>query len=254
MGWNVPPQEHKVFERNPLVAVVVELRFHPVLKIPDRIADFQEAVRGTFPAFQEVQRQLVNLGPVGPIELRNERLFNMAKADDSATLTLSTSSLALESRRHEHRENFIADAKVGIDALLGIFGSVVPTRLGLRYVDVIDRARIEADLGKPATWESLVSSKFLAVPTGFADLEGTLFACEVASSMPSGGRQTIRYGLVEDVDKQPKFRLDVDRYVEGAIDPGELVPSLKSFATDIFSVFAAAMGPALSDWMAERRS
>lgn len=42
MTWNVPAQPHKVFERNPLVAVIVELRFFPILKLPDKIADVQE--------------------------------------------------------------------------------------------------------------------------------------------------------------------------------------------------------------------
>jgi uncharacterized protein (TIGR04255 family) len=254
MVWNVPPQEHKVFERNPLVAVVVELRFHPVLKISDRIADFQDRVRATFPVFQEVLRQLVNLGPVAPIEVRNERMFNLTKGDESATLTLSTSSLALESRLHEHRNIFIADAKVGIDALVETFGPIVPTRLGLRYVDIIDREQIEKALGRPTSWDALLSERFLSIPTGLADLSDTLFACEVASSVPSGGRQTVRYGLVEDADKRVKYRLDVDRYIEERVEPGALVPLLGAFADDIYAVFAAAMGPALSEWMEERRS
>jgi uncharacterized protein (TIGR04255 family) len=179
MTWNVPAQPHMVFERNPLVAVVVELRFFPILKLPDRIADFQEHVRSAFPAFQDVTRQLINLPPAGPIEVRNERLFSFAKADESSTLSLSTSSLTVESRRHERREHFIDDAKVGIDALTKVCGPVVPTRIGLRYVNVIDKNVIEHDLGRSTEWQKLISNRFLAVPAALADLDGTLFACEV---------------------------------------------------------------------------
>lgn len=254
MSWTVPPQPHKVFVRNPLVAVVVELRFFPILKLGEKakVADFQELVRGTFPAFHDVTRQLVNLGPVAPVEVRSERLFNFMKQDESCTLTLSTSSLAVESRVHESREHFINDAKVGIDALTKTCGPVVPTRLGLRYVDLIDKEQIEKDLGRPTTWPALISERFLAVPTGLADLEGTLFACEVGSSMPNGGGQTVRYGLVQDGDKKVKYRLDVDRYLDGVVDPTKLVDLLKTFADDVFAVFIAAMGPDLKAWMPER--
>lgn len=251
MTWKLPTQPHKVFERNPLVAVVVELRFFPILKLADKIADFQDQVRSTFPAFQDVTRQLVNLQPAGPIEVRNERLFNFVKADESSTLSLSTSTLVLESRRHERREHFMNDVRVGIDALSKLCGPVVPTRLGLRYVDVIDKERIERDLGRSTSWPKLISDPFLAVPTDLADLDGTLFACEVSSSMPNGG-QTVRYGLVQEGDKRTKFRLDVDRYLDQPGDPSKLVELLGTFADDVFAVFVAAMGSDLALWMPER--
>jgi uncharacterized protein (TIGR04255 family) len=256
MSWNVAPQPHKVFIRNPLVAVVVELRFFPILKLAEQtqVATFQERVRETFPTFQDVTRQLVNLGPAMPVEIRSERLFNFAKQDESSTLTLSTSSLALESRRHERREHFINDAKVGIEALTDTCGPLVPTRLGLRYVNLVDKERVEKDLGRSTTWPALVSERFLAVPTGLPDLEETLFACEVGSTMPSRGGQTVRYGLVEDSDKKVKFRLDVDRHITGAVEPSQLVELLGAFADDAFAVFVSAMGPDLKAWMPERKS
>lgn len=86
-----------------------------------------------------------------------------------------------------------------------------------------------------------------------ADGEGTLFACEVASPVASGGAQTVRYGLVKDGDGRRKFRLDVDRYVEGPVEPTAVVPLLSKFADDIFAVFIAAAGPELLEWMSERK-
>ena len=108
MSWTVRAQPHKVFVRNPLVAVIVELRFFPILKLAekDKVADFQELVRATFPAFQDVTRQLVNVGPAAPVEVRSERLLHFAKQDASSTLTLSTSSLAVESRRQQASRAF----------------------------------------------------------------------------------------------------------------------------------------------------
>lgn len=251
MTWALPSQPHRVFERNPLVAVVVELRFFTILKVPDRIADYQDRLRGTFPIFREVTQQLVKLGPA-PVEVKAEKLFNFAKPDEAAVLTLSTASLSLEARRHERREHFISDAKLGLDSLAAVYGSIVINRLGLRYVNVVDRQRVEQDLQRPTSWDALLTNRFTSVPTGLADSKDTLFACEVASPMLSGGAQTVRYGLMRDVDTQVKFRLDVDRYVEGVIDPGKVVEHLHHFTDDIFAVFMSAMGPDLKAWMPER--
>jgi uncharacterized protein (TIGR04255 family) len=252
MTWTLPSQPHRVFERNPLVAVIVELRFFPILKVPTKVADYQDQVRTTYPAFQQAHRQMVNLGPA-PVEIRSEEFFTFTKADESATLTLSTSSLSLESRRHEHRQQLLADVKVGLDALATVFGPIATTRLGLRYVDVVDQEQIAKDLGRPTSWAKLISGPFVSVPAGMADLEGTLFACEIASPVSSGGGQTVRYGLIKDVDGRAKFRLDVDRYVEGTVAPTTVVNLLDSFADDIFAVFIAASGPDLVEWMPEKK-
>jgi uncharacterized protein (TIGR04255 family) len=145
----------------------------------------------------------------------------------------------------------LQDVKVGFDALVAIFGSVSPTRLGLRYVDVIDRDQIAHELGRSTSWDRLLSPRFSAVPGGVADFEETLFACEVASSAAGGGAQTARYGLVKDVDGRAKFRLDVDRYQEGSFELNAAVSRLNTFADDIFAFFIAAAGPDLLEWMSE---
>jgi len=252
MTWTLPTQAHRVFERNPLVAVIVELRFHPILRIPEKVADYQDQVRATFPAFEQASRQMVNLGP-GPVEVHVENFFAFSKADGASLLTLSKSSLSLESRRHERREQLFGEIKVGIEALLKVFGAVIPTRLGLRYVDLIDREQIVQDLGRSTSWDRLLSERFAAVPGGVADLDGTLFACEVTSPAVNGGGQTARYGLVKDVDGRAKFRIDVDRYQENDLELGSFVALLNAFADDIFAFFMAAAGPDLLAWMPEKK-
>ena len=114
----------------------------------------------------DVTRQLVNLQPAGPIEVRNERLFNFVKADESSTLSLSTSTLVVESRRHDERAHFASDAKVGIDALMKTCGPVVPTRLGLRYVNVVNKEQVAKDLGRPTTWPRLIPDCSWRSPRG----------------------------------------------------------------------------------------
>ena len=47
-------------------------------------------------------------------------------------------------------------------------------------------------------------------------------------------------------------RVDLDRYIDGPIDPSKLVGLLGTFSDDVFAVFIAAMGPDLKAWMPER--
>lgn len=96
MPWQVPRQEHRVFARNPLIAVLVEHRFHPVLKVPSLIPDFQERVRGVFPRYATAKRKVVTFAPNGQVESREEQVFSFVKVDESATLTLSQSALTLD--------------------------------------------------------------------------------------------------------------------------------------------------------------
>jgi uncharacterized protein (TIGR04255 family) len=250
MAWKLPRQPHRVFQRNPLVAVIVELRYHPILKVPAKVADYQERVRTTFPAFQQLQTQTVSFGP-GPVHVRGGETYNFTKADESSVLSLATGSMSLESRHHERREELFGDVKVGLDALLAVYGPIAATRLGLRYVDVVDRERIEKALGRATSWDKLITRRFLSVPADVVDLDGALFACEVASPTEHGA-QTVRYGLIKDGDRGVNFRLDVDRYIEAAVDPASVVSSLESFADDVFAVFMAAAGPDLVAWMEQK--
>jgi uncharacterized protein (TIGR04255 family) len=250
MAWKLPRQPHRVFERNPLVAVIVELRFHPVLKVPAKVADFQDKVRTTFPAFQQLQTQTVSLGP-GPVHIRGGETYTFTKADESSVLSLATGSMSIESRHHQRREQLFGDVKVAVDALLAVYGPIAATRLGLRYVDVVDRERIAKALGRATSWDKLITSPFVAIPADVAELDGTLFACEVASPTERGA-QTVRYGLIKDGDNGVNFRLDVDRYIETAVEPANVVPTLESFANDTFAVFMAAAGPDLVAWMQQK--
>jgi uncharacterized protein (TIGR04255 family) len=249
MPWSIEQKPHQVFTRNPLVAVVVDLRYHPILKVTDRVADFQDRVRASFPGFQEATSQLVSVNPFGPIDVRSDKLFQFREENGAATLTLTSGGLTLECLRHEHRRVFLDGMKVGSDALEATYAPISPTRLGLRYINVIDRAQVSKDLGREVLWDALIAPAFRAVPSGLAEFDGAAFACEVSSTMPTGA-MTLRYGLLrEQPGGELSFRLDIDRYVEGSVVASAISKTLEGFSNDIFSVFVAAMGPDLQEWM-----
>lgn len=147
MPWTLPKHEHLQFERNTIALTVAQLRFHPILKVRERLPAFQDGIRARYPGFRTQKVQDVVIEPEG-IRVGEQEQFQFLTADSSAAVSLGSAALSLENRRHQHHGAFIADFKVGLDALQSVFSPVSPTRLGLRYINAIDRDRISSDLGR----------------------------------------------------------------------------------------------------------
>ncbi len=247
MTWRLPNHERRTYRRNPLVAVIVQLRFNPILKIEARVADFQDIVRGRFPRYEESESQQVELSPEG-IRLRAGKDFRFMSAEPVSML-LGDGAVALEYRAYDDREVLRADVDLMCEATQRALAPVTPIRLGLRYVNTIDQTMISQDLRRDVAWSELVGESFLRVPGNLTDLDGTRFATELSSPMPLGG-MTVRCGLLPaPVPKGLGYRLDVDRYRDDSFALDSVPETLTTFADDIFQVFAAARGPALAEWM-----
>jgi uncharacterized protein (TIGR04255 family) len=249
MTWSFPKMEHARFERNPLVAVVVQLRFHPILKIADRVSDFQEKIRPAFPVFLEGTSELVSFKPPDIVNVRKERQFSFQKEDGACSILLGVGALSLENRRHTGHAAFLKEVKLAVDALNEVYKPIKPNRLGLRYINLIDKEHISRDLGRDVAWEELITEEFLRMPAELADLDSTLFANEISSRV-NGGSLTLRYGLLpRDERGGVHFRFDADRYCEDLFDVTTVMDKLFSFVADVYSPFAMMAGPTLRQWM-----
>jgi uncharacterized protein (TIGR04255 family) len=248
--WTLPKTEHRVYPRNPLTAVVCQLRFQPILKVTEQVSSFQEHVRvGTnFRGYRamEVQQIQVPIGDARGASLTREPQHQFI-ADDHATLALTPTSITLDFRKHHARDRIFSDAAVTVAALQAAYAPVHPVRLGLRYVNHIDRMAIGSFLGRDVSWEALIDPDFFRPPLKLVDMQETLFHTEVSSSLPRGSL-TLRFGLVPHATTT-MFLLDLDRAVGGPIRLDEVQSLLEEFADDIYAVFNSACGPALREWL-----
>lgn len=251
MIWKFPYYQHAVYQRNPLVAVVVDLRFSPILKISTGVPEFQDHVRVAFPDFLEESTRVVNLQPLGPIEVKEDKIFSFLNQSQSK-LSLTTGALTLEARGHHDREQLIRDFTVGLRALEESFRPIRVLRLGLRYINLLDKVRHEADLHRALSWPDLVNSPYCNEPTSNGGNDGVFFNVEVTSPSEQNGHLTLRYGLIpEPVARKPVFRFDVDRYTDTIGEVGEVPALLEQFSGDIFCAFKSFAGQALIEWMGE---
>lgn len=249
MTWSLPDCEHRTFTRNPLEVVICQLRFDPVLKVHAGVADFQERVRHRFPRYEDRQGQLVEFAPTG-LQSRAVRDHAFYSRTRPATIVLGDQSCSLEYRDHRDRNELLDDAELVFGALQDVFGGISAVRLGLRYVNRIDRDAIARDLGRTLGWQDLIAEQFLSLPGGTGELAEVRFATEITRAVASGGAMTARYGLLPIPDQSvPIFRLDVDRYTEQNVSVPRVPTMLGEFSNDIYRLFVTAIGKDLRIWM-----
>jgi uncharacterized protein (TIGR04255 family) len=248
--WNLPDCAHRTFGRNTLEVVICQLRFDPILKVHSAVPDFQDLVRKRFPRYEERRGEIVELNPSAGLSSRQVRdHFFWARPEASAAAVLGDQSLSLEYRSHRSRDELLSDASLVFGAMDQVFQEVSPLRLGLRYVNVVDRNAIGDDLKRTLRWDELLQDEFLKLP-GSDDLEDARFATEITRPVAEGGHMTVRYGLLPMPGRTtPLFRLDIDRYREENLKLDECRTMLESFATDIYRLFMRAAGPSLVQWM-----
>jgi uncharacterized protein (TIGR04255 family) len=249
MTWRLPESRWQVYPRNPLQAVVTQLRFDPILNIGAKVAQFQDLVRARFSLYEEHENQLLQLQvPTGTVETRAVKQHRFMARETPATTILDDQSVAIEFKAHRTRDELQRDAKLVFGALHDVYAPITATRFGLRYINVIDKGRISTDLGRAVGWRDLIAPEFLTFPAGIADLADTRFRMELASTMPLGS-MTLRYGLLPVASGDIAYLFDVDRFREGSVSLAEVECDLPVFAEDIFRAFCVVRGPTLAEWM-----
>ena len=258
MSWNLPTRDVRTFKRNTLAAVIMQLRFQPILKIADHAAGFQERVRARFPGYEQTDVQTIELMLGAPGRVVNEPAHRFRAAEgEPSVLSLVRGALALEYSAHQNRSILLRDAQTAVDALRAEYSPIAPLRLGLRYVNLINRERIGEDLGRDLQWTDLLSEDFAKIPGGLVSWdEATHFACEVSSPV-NRGSMTVRYGIVPgpmvlangQLKQIKHFRLDTDRFLENGFTVEEVGALLDGFSSDIFQVFSNVAGASLLEWM-----
>lgn len=247
MTWILDRPEPRKFERNPLEAVICELRFHPILRVDERISDFQEEVRATFPVYEAGEGREVALEPGGNVNVRSLSQHQFKTEDGASLIVLKHKALAIECRQHSDHKTFMELVRVALSAFERTVGSATPTRLGLRYINAISKKAIENNAGRALTWNDIVQPEFIGLPNGLVDLENTHFMNQINSPIDNGG-MTVRYGIEKSEDGS-KFRLDMDRYSEGSFDLATTEDLLERFHEHIHRLFLSAVGSELEKWM-----
>ena len=140
MALNFPHVPDVRLANSPLVEVVCQVRFPPILRITkEDPIDFQEAVRHRFPELALEQGVVLRIPGIGSgDELGVDpktRLYRFKSKDGASSISLTADFYALSSTKYSHWENFAADLELAHQAAQKVYQLPYATRIGLRYIN-----------------------------------------------------------------------------------------------------------------------
>jgi uncharacterized protein (TIGR04255 family) len=222
-----PDSERVVYRRNPLIEVICQLRFPPILRIAaEAPVAFQEKIRNEYPLFNERFPEVNVEMPLGVppafAELVKGNLskrklvgYDFTSADEKWKVSLTRDFLSLSTSQYTRWEHFRQHLEAPLQALIGVYAPAFFTRVGLRYQDLIQRSRLGLP---PATkWSELIRPHIAGVHA-VPELEGAVEESlgQLLISLPQfKAKVRINYGIVQTTELDEKcFLIDADYYTE----------------------------------------
>jgi len=256
-----PDAPRVMYERNPLVEVICQVRFPTVLKIEAQIPDaFQERIRAIFPVYNEntslfsgleIPAELLQLvrSTVPPGFQKGPRAFS---TDDGLwTLTLTKDFLALSTKEYKRWDDFWQHLNPALTALQEVYAPVAYTRTGLRYRDVIRPSKLGLE-GVP--WRDLLGHE-LAGELRDAQVGGSVLETATQTLIELSdhdGKVRLQHGVVVENDEHCYF-IDHDLFTERKTEHQHVLATLRFFNIEALKLFRwcitervhNAMGPVL---------
>lgn len=218
---NFPPVERKIFSKNYLDLVLVELRFPTLLRLKkSEPQEIQEAIFNEFPLYQS--SQTMQLTPLGTTEPEPAYVFSTRKQDYNVQLTAS--HLTLETRKYTSFEDFLEKLEYLVAACIPLLKTDFFTRVGLRYINKIggmpnNKVR-SVEWVKPSLLGPIAESAIGSV----GSMKG-----EISGETESGTGYNFKYGLSpSNEEAEHTFILDYD-YFRVDIEAGDVSAYLNEF-------------------------
>jgi uncharacterized protein (TIGR04255 family) len=228
-----PPSPRVIYTRAPLIEVICQLRFPPLLSIESKPpVDFQERIRDHFPLLEKASSLPAGL----PMEVAQvvqgtgRSNYQFLTEDRSTVVTLSSDSIALSTTRYTRWEDFRGQLRAPLAALREIYKPSFFSRIGLRYRNAIDRVQLGL---RNIPWSELLRKEILgelAVPQFEASLE------QVANRtlrlrIPDGsGSVMMRHGLgTVQGRSEISYVVDLDFFVERKAEVADAERTLDHF-------------------------
>lgn len=213
-----------IYRRNPLRQVICQLRFPPILRIDARVPDeFQDIIRDVFPDYTEREELDINI----PRELQRniprevlDRLlqapptknYEFKSEDGDWKVNLTRTFLALTTYDYERWEQFYETLIGPLSALVDVYSPSSYSRIGLRYIDIIERDKLNLT---GVSWTELLEPHVLGI-LGSRDVGESVYNFQSVYEIHlADGQSKVKMdiGFVEAANgEDPHFKIDSDFY------------------------------------------
>lgn len=257
-----PESPRVIYNRNPLVEVICQLRFPTILQVSAQPpAAFQEAIRHLYPVLEEkTQNPLAAFSAQLPNQVLNflhqglaspPRIYEFASADGSWRVSLTQDALALTAFDYKRWEDFKRMFKPAIDALLACYRPAFYSRIGLRYVDLIRRSALGLT---ERSWHELVKPHVLGILGTDLSARVQMVSGEAVLDLEKVGQVRLRHGLRREAQQglsapEDCYVIDADFFVEARTETQHVDPSLDALNQQSGRLFRWCIQPLLHDCM-----
>jgi uncharacterized protein (TIGR04255 family) len=221
-----PETQRVIYAQNPLVEVICQLKFPPILRIDTELpAAFQEAIRRDYPSLKATEAPPMALSPT-MLKLIQQSApgfvqgptYQFLSEDGCWTLGMARDFLALSTTHYKKWEDFRSKFQAALDAFIATYAPSFLTRIGLRYRDVIKKSWQPL---KGLDWPEILQPHILG-ELGFEGLRAAIqhAAREVVISLSdTKGQVRILHGLMREAgDTDFGYSIDSDFYCEERIE------------------------------------
>lgn len=223
------------YKHNFLRQAVCELRFPTLMELgePKPPASLVKALRKDYPYLELSSEVTVGIGGTGS---NNSHIFRSAKA--TWTVSLKQSAFSVETSAYTNYADMKERVLRVVDAASEVIDSDFFTRIGLRYINVID-----SDTNPVDGWvnPSLVGPLLSGCFTGIHEYAGKL-----QLTAPDGGcllQHGIRLKQKHTRDEStPEYVIDIDSF-RNEITLSDTEAALDKMHAQVFDVFDWAIGP-----------
>ncbi len=249
-----PESPRVIYATNPLVEVICQLRFPPILRIDTEVpAAFQERIRKDYPLMEEA---LTAQFPVGFPFLQPKtkvppfpagRTYKFISEDHRWTLGIGRDYLSTSTTHYTRWEVFRSMFERALEAFRAIYAPAFVIRTGLRYRDVLKKS---SDALRGLDWPEILQPHILGE---LASKDVSRFvqhkASEVIISLHgSQGQVRILHGLVREAgDTDFSYSIDSDFFCEERTELTNVFKLLDIFNREAGRLFRWSTTPVLHE-------
>jgi uncharacterized protein (TIGR04255 family) len=257
----IPTSQRVIYQNNPLDEVICQVRFPPVLRIGMQPpVEFQEDVRCSYPLYEEKTADLDAAGV--PPEIAKiisqgwptsaSRVHLFTSSDEKWIATLRHDALSLTAKHYERWEEFRDRFQDLVNTLIRHYGSPFYSRVGLRYKDVIRRAKLHL---KDVPWADLLQPH-IAGELACEEVRGEIdrAARQVGLRLATAsGQVLVRHGLATDSEiKEECFLIDSDYFSTERTETNDVIRRLNEFNRQAGNLFRWCITKRLHEAMGPR--
>lgn len=247
MPLNFGDHDDVVFRNAPLLVVLCQIRFSPILALLDRagVLGLQEALRPQYPFMDGDFEAQVKVSDLGAEFSKTAPVwrFRDAEKDYKWQVSIALDFVALETTEYSSISEFIDRFE---NLLVAAERTVHPSpsrRIGVRKVNVLRHP----DVRQPSDWATYLRSELVGV-TGLTELPGTVTGSYSETHIDDGenGTLSLRYGI--DPEDSTAFRLDMDYWTSRPFDisAGGLLPeTVRDYSDSMTNLFHWGLRPSM---------